>query len=148
MNKKLGFGGIFKGTNWFFGQWEPGYIQNCAPSIEYLELYTVCVRILIWADQLKDRRILIHCDNIAVVGMINKNASSCPHCMKLIRILVLHSLRFNIRVFASHIMGKSNNLSDSLSRLQFKRFLSLGGDKMNPEPDRLPALLWPASKIW
>ena len=34
--ESLGIGGIF-GHRWFFAQWEPGFITDCNPSIEYLE---------------------------------------------------------------------------------------------------------------
>ena len=47
-NPHLGFGTYF-GTHWTFAQWEPGYIK---PSIEYLELYALCVGILLWGSKL------------------------------------------------------------------------------------------------
>ena len=90
----------------------------------------------------------MHCDNIAVVHMINNTTSSCPHCMHLIRLLVLRSLQFNFRLFATYVSTKSNDLADSLSRLQFQRFNKLGGDRMNKHPETLPSELWPVSKIW
>ena len=36
-NAKLGFGAVFN-NQWLFGQWEPRYIVECEPTIEYLEL--------------------------------------------------------------------------------------------------------------
>ena len=52
-NPRLGFGGIIQNRSWFFGQWEPGYIEQYKPSIEYLELYAVCVGLFIWAQKFK-----------------------------------------------------------------------------------------------
>ena len=72
----LGFG-IYFNQQWAYGTWEPGYIKNCNPSIEYLELFALCVGIFIWQEQLKDCRIIIHCDNQAVVNMVNQTTSSC-----------------------------------------------------------------------
>ena len=43
VNEELGFGGLFKDSEYFWGRWEYGYIQKYQPSIEYLELFAVCV---------------------------------------------------------------------------------------------------------
>ena len=83
--------------------WEPGYIELLEPSIDYLELFAVAVAVSLWAHKLQNRRVIIFCDNTAVVGMINKNASPCKNCMVLIRKAVLISLRFNVRIFATYV---------------------------------------------
>lgn len=43
--------------------------------------------------------------------------------MKLVRRLVIATLKHNILFKACHIPGLSNNLADSLSRLQVEQFL-------------------------
>ena len=146
-NATLGFGGICQ-QQWFYGQWEPGYINKYKHSIEYLELYAVCIGAFIWSKRLENQRILIHCDNMAVVSMVNKTTSSSKRCMHLIRLLVLRSMQFNFRLFASYVSTKSNDLADSLSWLQWKHFKALGGSKMDKLPCVLPTELWPASAIW
>ena len=145
-NENLGCGGIF-GREWFFLQWEPRYIKKCKPSIEYLELYAVCMGVLIWAKKIANLRVIVFCDNLSVVNMINQSSSGCKNCMYLIRLMVLNSLQYNSRVFSLHVMGKKNNLADSLSRLQFKRFRRLG-KHMNTYPVKISERIWPASKIW
>ena len=93
----------------------------------------------------------MHCDNISVVGMIWKNSSGCKHCMQLIRKLVLFSLKNNTRVFVKPMGGIRNEISDSLSRLQFHRFNKLCHQKklsMDKYPTPLSPDLWPASKFW
>ena len=147
-NQNLGFGGVYNNAEFFFGQWEKHYIEQYQPSIEYLELYAVCVGLFIWMENFTNRRILIHCDNMSVVNIINKTTSSCRNCMSLVQLLVSLSLRYNTRVFAQHIFGKNNNLSDSLSRLRFTRFWKLAPPTMQDSPRKLPDCLWPASKIW
>ena len=147
-SKSLGFGAVYQ-TRWIYGQWEPDYITECGPSIEYLELFALTAAILTWGQEsnLLNNRIIIFCDNEAVVQMVNQVTSSCKNCMYLIRLLVLNGLVANRRVFARHVRSKDNGLSDSLSRLQFKRFRRLG-PHMQQLPDRVSSLLWPASKIW
>ena len=147
-NADLGFGGIFGEKEWFFGQWEPGYIHKFKPSIAYLELYAVCTGLYIWSPHLANKRILIHCDNQAVVSMVNNTTSGCKRCMHLIRLLVLRGLKYNFRVFAVYIQTDKNDQADSLSRLQFSRFVVLSKGKCNKFPEMLPVELWPASKLW
>ena len=149
-NKTLGFGGTYL-DEWFFGSWEPDFIQDFRPSIAYLELYALTTGILIWSDRLRNRRITIHCDNKSVVEMINKTSSKCKNCMYLIRLLVLSGLLHNRRVFATYIESKRNDLADSLSRLDLRRFWDLirvQGRTMKNNPSPLPRQIWPASKIW
>ena len=146
----LGCGGIF-GSKWYYLQWEKGYIAKYKPSIEYFELYAACTGLYAWAKDLANQQILIYCDNLSVVSMVNQTSSSCRNCMILIRKLVTLCLRFNIRVFAKHMSGIRNRISDSLNRLQFTRFKRITkarGLEMEPFPTRIPSELWPASRIW
>ena len=147
-NAKLGFRGVYNNIEFFFGQWQSGYIKRLQPSIEYLELYAVCIGLTIWIHKFPNSRILLHCVNMSVVSMINKTSSGCRKCMSLIRYLVLLGLKFNTRIFARHILGVRNELSDSLSRLQFGRFWDLVPSSMMETPQPLPTQLWSASKIW
>ena len=146
-NPRLGFGAVFA-DHWLFNQWEPGYISNGKPSIEYLELYAVCAAILTWGYKLKNSRIVVFCDNAAVVQMINQSSSTCQNCMYLIRLLTLSGLIDNRRVFAKHVYGINNELADSLSRLKFDKFWKKAPLSMDPEPTPVSKLIWPASYIW
>ena len=144
----LGFGAIFN-KKWIFGQWEPNFIRENKPSIEYLELFALTAAVLTWGKEpaLCNARIVVFCDNVAVVQMLNESTSSCTNCMYLIRLLVLNGLVNNRKVFAQHVRSKDNGLSDSLSRLQFQRFRRLG-PHMNVNPCKVSELVWPLLKIW
>ena len=146
-NPRLGCGGIFD-ERWFFGQWEYDFIRRYKPSIAYLELYAVCMAVFIWREELTNLRFQVHCDNESVVRILNTTSSGCKHCMQLIRRLILLSLRYNMRIFGLHVRGIHNSLSDSLSRLQFKRFWRLASAETNSWPDKLDESLWPTLKIW
>ena len=69
-----GFGCVF-GNKWIFGQWPENFIQDQDPSIEFLELYALCVGILSWENLLENMRIVIFCNNQAVVNMVNNLTS-------------------------------------------------------------------------
>ena len=86
---------------------------------------------------------------MSVVYMINNNSSSCPNCMVLICKIVLQSLINNVRIFAKHVPGKENRISDALSRLNFKEFGKYTEDLNFEEINTgVPEDLWPMEKIW
>ena len=146
-NFALGFG-AYCGPEWTWGQWDQSFCEWAQPSIEYLELYAVTVAVLNWLQLFQNKRIVLFCDNEAVVNMINNASSSCRNCMVLIRMIVLESLVLNTRVFARYISSKNNGKADALSRLQFKRFLALAGNTMNKVETPIPKALTPMKNLW
>ena len=148
--RSLGFGCIFD-EEWCFKQWEPGFIQQMNPSIEFLELYALCIGIFTWIQKLNNKRINIFCDNETVVGMINNTASCCKFCYTLIRKLTLLSLNVNFRVFTRHVKGKDNFLSNSLSRLKIEKLKQLAARiswTINDSPTEPSSELWPLKHYW
>ena len=145
----LGMGATFD-DEWCYTQWESGYIKKLKPNIEYLELYALVAAILMWEKnpKLSNTRIILYCDNSAVVQMVNSLMSGCKNCMYLIQLLTLDNLIHNRRVFAKHLHSEQNYLSDALSRMQFKRFWRLAPPSIKKTPTPLSDKVWPASKIW
>ena len=148
-NAKLGMGAIFieQGT-WLVKRWNEDFINQENPSIEFLELYALVAAVCTWngSDLLCNSRVTIHCDNQAVVYMVNNLASSCMQCMKLIRILVLDSIRCNRRLFARYVSTTDNFLADAISRFKFGKFWRLAPSNTKPEPD-VVRLIEP-EKLW
>ena len=103
-NEVLGFGVIF-GSSYLFKQWEPNFIKQWTPSIEFLELYALCVGVFTWQDKFVNRRVTLFCDNESCKYMVNDYTSGCKYCMVLIRKLVLKSLEKSFRIFVEHIQG-------------------------------------------
>ena len=93
-NKSLGFGGRFENF-WTFGQWEDGFIEQCDPSNEYLELYAVPGNIFLWDKYLANWCVIIFCDNESMVYALNKMSSGCPNLMTLNRAIALKGLQYN-----------------------------------------------------
>ena len=146
-NSRLGAGGVCQGS-WFAVQWDRSFMDQHDPSIAYLELFAVTVAIKLWIMRFRNRRIILFCDNMSVVYMINKNSSNCRHCMKLIRVIVLESMIHNVRVFARHVKGFLNTESDLLSRRKFFRFRQITQGRYDSESAQVPAELWPLDKVW
>ena len=142
-----GFGCVF-GSDYLWGQWDLHFIKNCDPSIEYLELFALTAGILTWGYRLTRCRVIIFCDNQAVIHMVNNISSSCKNCMVLIRKLVLNGLFYDRRLFVKFVKTKENGQADALSQLQFNHFFKLSLASRFVTESAVPIELWPMSKIW
>ena len=146
-NPNLGMGGVCEKA-WFIKRWNPDFIRAEYPSIAFLELYALAVGVLLWAENYANKRIVIFCDNQSVVHMVNSTTSACKQCLKLLRIIVLHSMIYNVRIFARYVHTKRNIRADLLSRLKLTSFLRVTKGTMKCNPDPLPVNLWPMEKVW
>lgn len=117
----LGFGCTFD-RQWFYGPFETDWLKY---HISVREFFPIVLAMEIWGESLSNTAVVLHSDNSAVVHVINKNSSKDPHLMKLMRRLMLASLKYNIHFFAEHIPGLYNVAPDLLSRLQIQRFREL-----------------------
>jgi hypothetical protein len=136
----LGFGGIF-GKKWFQGKWRPHQkLGQPGISIAWQELFAIVVACQIWGELLADQRIKFHCDNEAVVGIINTKRSQIPRVMDLMRHLTLLTLQHNMYIRAVHIPGKNNDIADAISRSQFQRFRQLAPNA-DTNPCQVPEML-------
>ena len=114
----VGFGAVF-GDKWIQGEWgdKEGNID-----ITVLELYAVAAAVFTWGENLRDKKVVIHSDNMPVVEVLNDCSSKSPNLMKIIRPLVLQAMRLNIVLKAIHIPGVENVRADALSRSDFQAF--------------------------
>ena len=107
--------------------------------------------ILLWIHRFANKKVVVFCDNKSVVGMINSSGSRCKNCMMLIRLIVLYSMIFNVRVKAKWVPGKSNTFADLLSRMRIKDFwkeVEKQEVDMNEWQTELPEEIWPMEKVW
>ena len=135
--------------NWIFGKWNPRFMAECRPSIQYLELAALVIAAFCWIERLQNKRVVVHVDNESVKDMLNFTTSGCKRCMRLIRILTLKSLEFNTRIFADHIRSADNKIVDALSRRQMVKFNRLAfKHNLLASPDPLPSEVWPIEKLF
>ena len=136
-----GFGIYFAGR-WCASPWPiTWYENNLTENICVLELFPIIVALYMWGNQLRNKKVLLHSDNMAVVQAINKMTSKSDDMMTLLRIFTLKCLEYNLLVKAEHIPGFKNSIADSLSRLQFERFRELA-PLAQKAPDEIPQHLW------
>ncbi|XP_041922810.1 uncharacterized protein LOC121686960 [Alosa sapidissima] len=135
----VGFGGVFQGQ-WFAEKWPAEFSAFALGSASSAlhELYPVVVASVLWGGSCSRKRITLHCDNAAVVGMINKGRSSSAIIMPLLRRLTWQSVMHNFIINAEHIPGYCNVLADALSRSRFQEFRRRC-PTANPEPTPCPA---------
>ena len=76
------------------------------------------------------KRILVHCNNLALVDVWQSGTIKHTALMHLVRSLFFMAATHNYTVLLKHIPGVDNSIADSLSRSQLHRFrlLAPGAD--------------------
>jgi hypothetical protein len=108
----------------------------------FLELYPIVVAAVFWGHLWTSKRILVLCDNEATVYIVNKGRSKCLYIMRLMCILMWCACKNNCCFRSEHSPGVTNEISDSLSRLQLDRF-----KKLAPMADEVPYRCPPISRV-
>ena len=116
----VGFAAILC-SEWFASLWFDELRQY---QIAIKELFPIVIAMEIWGKELQNKKILFMSDNVSVVQIINKQTSKEKVIMRLIRRLVLSTLRYNIHFRAKHIPGKQNVVADHLSCFKFQAAFS------------------------
>ena len=123
---QLGYGCFWQG-HWLYGLWDKKQLPQ---DIQWKELFAVLLAATAWGAQWSRKRILIHCDNHAVVDVWRSGTTKHKALMRLIRSLFFTAAKHNFTVLLKHIPGVDNSIADSLSRSQLHRFhlLAPGAD--------------------
>ena len=113
--------GAWHGSKWFQLPWE----QSMSPlHIAAKELIPIIVAAAIWGQEWKGKRVISHCDNMAVVAVINSRYSKDEYLMHMLRCLFFIEAHHQFLLSAVHIAGVKNTLADSLSRNKRESFLA------------------------
>ncbi len=136
----LGFAAIL-GDQWFQGGWPVTWRDV---NIAAKELLPIVIAVRLWSGSLCNKKLLMLCDNIAVVYVINTQTSKDKRLMSLLRSLIVTCMQSNIMIRAKHIPGLVNVAADALSRFHNQvAFISMPSLRSTPTaiPDSL--LPWP-----
>ena len=130
-----GFGCFWQGR-WRAGTWT---LQQRKRDIQWRELFAVLVAATAWGPHWTSKRLLVHCDNRAVVDIWRVGTSKQPSLMTVVRALFFVAARANFTVLLQHILGVDNAIANALSRSQLHRFqlLAPGADEL---PTPIPAV--------
>ena len=132
----LGFGAYFKGS-WFFGTWSEMQLKH---SIQWKEMFAIVAAAATWGPYWQRKRILFHCDNLAVVQVWQAKKPKDKSLASLCRKLFFLAAQNNYTVTLKHTPGSSNELADALSRQQVSRFRALAPEA-DAEASTIPAWL-------
>ena len=116
---------------WFQYRW-PVTFQH--QSIAVKELLPIVMACMIWGKTWSKKAVAVHCDNQAVVEVINTGYCKDGQLMQLLRCLFFISSFFGIAVKATHIAGHRNTGADAISRNNLHLFFS-----QVPAADRTPS---------
>ncbi len=139
-SQKWGFGATY-GSYWIQCLWPESWKKF---HITILELFPLLALVVTFGHKMRNSVITFHCDNQAVVEIVNKQSSKDLHVMNILRPLILKMLLLNITFRAVHIPGVTNILADRLSRFQDVTSL-LKEHSMAPSPTPLPVEVDPSS---
>ena len=85
-------------------------------NITHLEMLNVLVALRVWGQHWSGSRVVIQCDNQAVVSVLNSGRTSDPLLAAYARSIWLICACLDIDLILIHIMGKNNIWADALSR--------------------------------
>ena len=98
---------------WFQLSWPQSW---SSVSIAAKELVPIVVAASIWGSYWSGSHVRFHCDNEAVVTIIQNRNAHDELLIQLLRCLFFYSSRFQFHFSAEHIAGKDNVIADAISR--------------------------------
>ena len=143
----FGCGAIW-GDRWLQLKWPPSFATVAIAPKELIPVVMVCA---IWGRAWKGQVIQVHCDNQAVVSVLNSGYSRDDYMMKLIRTLFFFAAEWDIHLVACHIPGIRNVVADAISRNDMHTLFSKvprAASQPMPMPDELLQLLLTPSLEW
>lgn len=121
-------------------RWPQGWArQPIIRDITFLELVPIVLSLLVWGSKLANSKIIFRVDNFSLCTIINNRTSKSKRTMTLLRPLVLYTMKFGIQFRAKFLEGCKNEVADSLSRFQVKRFRKLCPNAAD-EPEPIPTV--------
>lgn len=112
---------------WIQAQWPHTYaereLQLRDESIALKELLPIVLACGVWGSEWSNQTVVVHCDNMSVVALVNSGYSRVPSIMHILRCLFFIRAQFQLEVWATHVPGVENSLADAISRDNLHLFL-------------------------
>ena len=113
---QLAAGAYYRG-DWLYHHFRLDSPPCAGLHINHKEVLAQVFAAFRWGHLWKNHHVIIHCDNVAAVHIINKGTTAHPLVMFFLRQLFWLSVIHNFRFTAVHIKGDLNTIADSVSRL-------------------------------
>ena len=134
---RFGCGAIW-GRLWVHYPWQV-YLQQRGTAM--LELLPVILAAMVRECKWTGSLVIVHCDNHAVVTIVNAGYSKGKKIMHLIRCLFFIRAYWNFQLQAEHIRGEHNLAADAISGDNFTLFFQVAPDASPYATPILQALL-------
>lgn len=143
---KGGFG-IYFGGEWAHGTWPLSWVESgVTRDLTFLELFPVVAALLTWEAQFRNKKLLFHIDNQAVIQILNTKTSKSERVMNLVREMVLMNLNNNTHIKAVWVPSKLNRKADFISRSQWGHFRK-EAPEANWWPTKINPSIWDICKL-
>ena len=113
-------GGAFMEGAYITWQYPPE-VREKATDINQLEFLMLLIATKVWSHKLHRKKFVVNCDNKNTVLAINSGASKDPTMQLCLRELHKTTALISCELQARFISGKSNRISDHLSRVQLHK---------------------------
>lgn len=104
-------------------------------------LVPIALSIFLWGYQFRNKNILFHTDNAAVVSILNNKSSKFDRVMSLLRPVVYWTLLLNFQFKTKYIFSVDNCIADAIFRGQVERFRRLA-PSADAYPCQTPVAFW------
>ena len=147
----FGCGAVSGDGRWLQVSWPESWADV---SIAVKEMAPIVLAAATWGCSWHHCSVFFHCDNAAVVSVIQRRSAKDPFLLHLLRCLYFYAARFQFCYSAHHLPGVSNVAADALSRDNMSLFLSLvpQGSPLVVSKEVLDLLLWQrpdwGSQLW
>lgn len=117
----FGCGAIaMESKRWLQLAWPPAYVDAGShlgrESITLKELVPIVLACAVWGPEFANSSVVVHCDNMGAVAVVNSGYSKVPSMMHLLRCLFFIRAHFQIELWAVHVPGRENSIADAISR--------------------------------
>lgn len=109
-------------------------------AIATLELLPIILAAMVWGRRWSGSLVVVHCDNQAVVTIVNSGYSKDKDIMHMIRCLFFIRAHWDFQLLAEHIPGENNKAADAISRNNFPLFFQVSPDAA-PQATPIPQAL-------
>ncbi|KAI8484268.1 hypothetical protein Bbelb_380530 [Branchiostoma belcheri] len=116
--------GGFSNGQFFHCKFPKLVLEQFGSKIHVLEMLTIVLAARKWAPGWCGQRILVHCDNMACVHVLNSGRARDRELLQCARELWLLAATFEFQVKATHIQGSHNRIADHLSRWHLSAYHS------------------------
>ena len=100
-------------------------IPNFSPTIVHLEMINLVIALRMWGKFWKNSVVTAHCDNFAVVQVVDNSRTRDPLLAACIRNIWLLAATWDIDFKIVHIPGVRNVQADTLSRIHYSSNIDL-----------------------